>query len=100
MRQMIQTGEGRNQPTTTFSLAVQPDLVGATQSVETCFASTHNKQRAPLRRGAREQNPQNYYISYRHQLDPEGHLAPGRKPRRLAVNGSAGPLPTAAFEVT
>jgi hypothetical protein len=28
MRQMIQSGEGRNQPTTTFSLAVQPDLGG------------------------------------------------------------------------
>jgi len=66
MRQMIQSGEGRNQPTTTFSLAVQPDLVGAAQSVEACFASTNNKQRAPLRRGARDQNPQSYYyISYR-----------------------------------
>ncbi len=29
---MIQAGEGRNHANTTFSLAVQPDLVGATQT--------------------------------------------------------------------
>src|SRR5678815_794682 len=39
---MIQSGEGRNKPTRTFSLAVQPDLVGAAQMVEASFASTNN----------------------------------------------------------
>ena len=62
---MIQSGEGRNQPTTTFSLAVQPDLVGATQMVEASFASTNNNSAPRFGVVVRYQNPQNYYICYR-----------------------------------
>ena len=62
---MIQSGESRNQPTTTFSLAVQPDLVGATQLVEASFASTNNNSAPRFGVVVRYQNPQNYYICYR-----------------------------------
>jgi hypothetical protein len=62
---MILSGEGRNQPTTTFSLAVQPDLVGATQTVEASFASTNNNSAPRFGVVVRYQNPQNYYLCYR-----------------------------------
>jgi len=62
---MIQSGEGRNKPTTTFSLAVQPDLVGAAQMVEASFASTNNNSAPRFGAVVRYQNPQNYYICYR-----------------------------------
>jgi hypothetical protein len=62
---MIQSGEARNQPTTTFSLAVQPGLMGATQMVEARFASTNNNSAPRFGVVVRYQNPQNYYICYR-----------------------------------
>jgi hypothetical protein len=62
---MIQSGEGRNQAATTFSLAVQPGLVGATQVVEASFASTNNNSAPRFGVVVRYQNPQNYYICYR-----------------------------------
>jgi hypothetical protein len=62
---MIQSGEGRNPPTTTFSLAVQPDLVGAAQTVDASFASTNNNSAPRFGVVVRYQNPQNYYLCYR-----------------------------------
>ena len=62
---MIQSGEGRNQPNNTFSLAVQPNLVGAAQMVEASFASTNNNSAPRFGVVVRYQNPQNYYICYR-----------------------------------
>jgi hypothetical protein len=62
---MIQSGEGRNQPNTTFSLAVQPGLVGAAQVVEASFASTNNNSAPRFGVVVRYQDPQNYYICYR-----------------------------------
>ena len=62
---MIQAGEGRNAPTTTFSLAVQPDLVGATQLVTASFASANNNSGPRFGVVVRYQNPQNYYLCYR-----------------------------------
>jgi Gametolysin peptidase M11 len=62
---MIQAGEGRNQSTTTFSLAVQPDLVGATLMAAASFASTKNNSAPRFGVVVRYQNPQNYYLCYR-----------------------------------
>ena len=62
---MLQAGEARNQSTSTFSLAVQPGLVGATQTVAASFASTNNNTGPRFGVVVRYQNPQNYYICYR-----------------------------------
>jgi hypothetical protein len=62
---MIQSGESRNQLNTTFSLAVQPDLIGAAQTVEASFASTNNNSAPRFGVVVRYQNPQNYYNCYR-----------------------------------
>ena len=62
---MIQSGEARNQPNSTFSLAVQPGLMGATQMVAASFASTNNNSAPRFGVVVRYQNPQNYYICYR-----------------------------------
>jgi hypothetical protein len=62
---MIQSGEGRNQPNNTFSLAVQPNLVGPTQMVEASFASTNNNSAPRFGVVVRYQNAQNYYLCYR-----------------------------------
>ena len=62
---MIQAGEARNPSTSTFSLAVQPALTGATQTVATSFASTNNNTGPRFGVVMRYQNPQNYYICYR-----------------------------------
>ena len=62
---MIQANQGRNSPTTTFSLAVQPDLVGATQLVTASFASDNNNSGPRFGVVVRYQNPQNYYLCYR-----------------------------------
>ena len=62
---MIQANQGRNSPTTTFSLAVQPDLVGASQLVTASFASDNNNSGPRFGVVVRYQNPQNYYLCYR-----------------------------------
>jgi hypothetical protein len=62
---MIQSGEARNQSTSTFSLTVQPGLMGATQTVAASFASTNNNTGPRFGVVVRYQNPQNYYICYR-----------------------------------
>ena len=61
---MIETGEARNQPSTS-GLAVQPGLVGATQVVVARFASTNNNSEPRFGVVVRYQNAQNYYICYR-----------------------------------
>jgi hypothetical protein len=62
---MIQSGEARNQATSTFSLAVQPGLMGTTQTVEASFASTNNNIAPRFGVVVRYRDPQNYYICYR-----------------------------------
>ena len=62
---MIQSGEARNQPNSTFSLAVQAGLMGATQTVAASFASTNNNSAPRFGVVVRYQDPQNYYICYR-----------------------------------
>ena len=62
---MIQSGEARNTPTSTSSLAIQPGLVGATQMVAASFASANNNSGPRFGLIVRYQNPQNYYICYR-----------------------------------
>jgi hypothetical protein len=62
---MLQAGEARNPSTSTFSLAVQPALMGATQTVAASFASTNNNTGPRFGVVVRYQNPQNYYICYR-----------------------------------
>jgi hypothetical protein len=62
---MIQSGEARNQADNTFSLAVQPGLMGATQTVEARFASTNSNSAPRFGVVVRYGNPQNYYVCYR-----------------------------------
>jgi hypothetical protein len=62
---MIQSGEVRNQSNSTFSLAVQPGLTGATQTVEASFASTNNNSAPRFSVVVRYQNLQSYYLCYR-----------------------------------
>ena len=62
---LIQTGEGRNQPDTTFSLGMQLGLSGPAQLAEGTFASTNNNSAPRFGVVVRYQNPQNYYLCYR-----------------------------------
>jgi hypothetical protein len=62
---MIQSGEAGNEPNNTFSLAVQPGLVGATQMVWASFASTNNNSAPRFDVVVRYLDPQNYYSCYR-----------------------------------
>jgi hypothetical protein len=62
---MIQSGEARNQASNTFSLAVQPGLMGPTQLVEARFASTNSNSAPRFSVVVRYGNSQNYYICYR-----------------------------------
>jgi hypothetical protein len=61
----IQSGEARNQPNSTFSLAVQPGLMGATQTVGASFASTNNNSAPRFAVVVRYQDSQNYYLCFR-----------------------------------
>jgi hypothetical protein len=62
---MIQSGEARNQANKTLSLAVQPGLMGVTQTVEASFASTNNNSGPRFGVVVRYRDPQNYYVCYR-----------------------------------
>jgi hypothetical protein len=62
---MLQSGEARNQLDSTFSLAVQPGPIGATQTVTASFASTNNNSAPRFGVVVRYRDPQNYYICYR-----------------------------------
>lgn len=62
---LIQAGEARNQSNATLNLAVQPGLVGSTQTVATSFASTNNNINPRFGVVMRYQDPQNYYVCYR-----------------------------------
>ena len=62
---LLQSGEARNPSTSTFSLAVQPALIGATQTVAASFASTNNNTAPRFGVVVRYRDPQNYYLCYR-----------------------------------
>ena len=62
---LIESGEARNQADNAFSLAVQPDLVGATQTVEARFASTNSNTAPRFGVVVRYGDLQNYYVCYR-----------------------------------
>ena len=62
---MLQSGEARNQPNSTFSLAVQASPIGATQTVAASFASTNNNSAPRFGVVVRYRDPQNYYLCYR-----------------------------------
>jgi hypothetical protein len=62
---MIQSLEARNETTSTFSLAVRPGLMGATQTVAASFASTDNNSSPRFGVVVRYQDLQNYYMCYR-----------------------------------
>jgi hypothetical protein len=62
---MLQSGEARNQPGSTFSVAVQPGPIGATQTVAASFASTNNNSGPRFGVVVRYLDAQNYYICYR-----------------------------------
>jgi hypothetical protein len=100
---MIQSGEGRNQANTTFSLAVQPGLVGAAQMVEASFASTNNNSAPRFGVVVRYQNPQNYYICYR-QVGGSSVLRIAKVQNGaetvLKSVGIANPAPNALFKLS
>ena len=62
---MLQSGEARNQAGSTFSLAVQPGSIGATQTVATSFASTNNNDGPRFGVVVRYRDSSNYYMCYR-----------------------------------
>ena len=62
---IIQSEEARNEPDSTFNLAVQPGVTGRTQTVEANFASTDNNSAPRFGVVARYLNAQNYYMCYR-----------------------------------
>jgi hypothetical protein len=62
---MLQAGEARNLSTSLFSLAVQPTLIGATQTVAASFASTNNNSAPRFGVVVRYRDPQNYYLCAR-----------------------------------
>jgi hypothetical protein len=62
---MIQSLEGRNQADNPFSLAVQPGLTGATQTVAASFTATDNNASPRFGVVVRYRNAQNYYYCYR-----------------------------------
>jgi hypothetical protein len=62
---MVQAGEGRNDPNSAFSLAVQLGLGGTAQLAEVSFASTNNNSAPRFGVVVRYQDSGNYYICYR-----------------------------------
>jgi hypothetical protein len=63
--QSVQSEEARSPLTGALSLAVRPDLLGATQAVEMSFASTNNNTAPRFGVVLRYQDPKNYYLCYR-----------------------------------
>jgi len=62
---IIQSGEARNAASSASSVAVLPDLAGATQTVAASFASTNNNSAPRFSVLVRYQDPLNYYACYR-----------------------------------
>jgi len=62
---IVQSEEVRNEPDSTFNLAVQFGVTGGTQTVEANFASTDNNSAPRLGVVARYVDAQNYYMCYR-----------------------------------
>jgi hypothetical protein len=62
---MIQSLEARNEADSPFSLAVQPGLTGATQTVAASFTATDNNASPRFGVVVRYRNAQNYYYCYR-----------------------------------
>ena len=61
---MIQAGQARNAPVAAMHAAVQPGLVGATQSVSASFATSAKKPAPRFALLLRYKDPQNYYSCY------------------------------------